>query len=104
MPVPELSEIDTGRPRPSPGRLLRRPWLLLMALATGSFLLGAFLIPPKQTQDDLNGARLTVDGWTPSLPAIASIVSGRKPSGPRSRKESCSSATAPMTRRIVRPR
>ena len=33
MPVPELSEIDTGRPRPSPGRLLRRPWLLLMALA-----------------------------------------------------------------------
>ena len=35
---------------------------LLMALATGSFLLGAFLIPPKQTQDDLNGALLTVDG------------------------------------------
>ena len=35
---------------------------LLMALATGSFLLSAFLIPPKQTQEDLNGARLTVDG------------------------------------------
>ena len=35
---------------------------LLMALATGSFLLAAFLIPPKQTQQDLNGARLTVDG------------------------------------------
>ena len=35
---------------------------LLMALATGSFMLSAFLIPPNQQGDDLNGARLTVDG------------------------------------------
>lgn len=47
MPVPELSEIDTGRPRPSPGRLLRRPWLLLMALATPVAALAAPLPKPS---------------------------------------------------------
>ena len=35
---------------------------LLMALATGSFMLAAFLVPPSQQGEDLNGARLTVDG------------------------------------------
>ena len=33
---------------------------LLMALATGSFMLAAFLVPPSQQGEDLNGARLTV--------------------------------------------
>lgn len=58
---------ELGIPDPGAATTMGLPALrgvawLLMALATGSFLLSAFLIPPKQTQEDLNGARLTVDG------------------------------------------
>lgn len=58
---------ELGIPDPGAATTVGLPALrgvawLLMALATGSFLLSAFLIPPKQTQEDLNGARLTVDG------------------------------------------
>ncbi len=41
---------------------LRAAAWMCAALATGSFLFAAFLIPPKQAGGDLNGARLTVDG------------------------------------------
>ena len=58
---------ELGIPDPGAATTVGLPALrgvawLLMALATGSFLLSAFLIAPKQTQEDLNGARLTVDG------------------------------------------
>ena len=58
---------ELGIPDPGAATTVGLPALrgvawLLMALATGSFLLSAFLIPPKQTQEDLNSARLTVDG------------------------------------------
>lgn len=58
---------ELGIPDPGAATTMGLPALrgvawLLMALATGSFLLSAFLIAPKQTQEDLNGARLTVDG------------------------------------------
>ena len=47
---------------------------MLAALATGSFFFAAFLIPPKQEGEDLNGARLTVDGVVASrVGAWASI-------------------------------
>lgn len=47
---------------------------MLAALATGSFLFSAFLIPPKRIGDDLNGAQLTVDGVVASrVGAWASI-------------------------------
>ncbi|WP_288832477.1 cytochrome c oxidase assembly protein [uncultured Corynebacterium sp.] len=41
---------------------LRGTAWVLTALAAGSFMFSAFLIPPRQTGEDLNGARLTVDG------------------------------------------
>ncbi|MDY5786289.1 bifunctional copper resistance protein CopD/cytochrome c oxidase assembly protein [Corynebacterium sp.] len=54
---------------PDPGALttfalpaLRGTAWMLVALAVGSFLFSAFLIPPRQAGPDLNGARLTVDG------------------------------------------
>lgn len=58
---------ELGIPDPGPTTTIGLPALrgvawLLMALATGSFLLPAFLVPPRQNGEDLNGARLTVDG------------------------------------------
>lgn len=56
-----------GIPDPGPATTFGLPALrgaawILMSLATGSFLLAAFLVPPRMTGEDLNGARLTVDG------------------------------------------
>lgn len=54
---------------PDPGTLttfglpaLRGAAWMLMALAVGSFLFSAWLIPPRMVGGDLNGAKLTVDG------------------------------------------
>ncbi|SDL89589.1 putative copper resistance protein D [Corynebacterium mycetoides] len=41
---------------------LRATAWICAALAVGSLLFTAFLIPPDKTREDLNGARLTVDG------------------------------------------
>ncbi|MBA4506209.1 bifunctional copper resistance protein CopD/cytochrome c oxidase assembly protein [Corynebacterium sanguinis] len=41
---------------------LRATAWMCAALAAGSFLFSAFLIPPRRTGEDLNGARLSVDG------------------------------------------
>lgn len=64
---------------PDPGALttfglpaLRGAAWVLAALAAGSFLFSAWLLPPKQTGSDLNGARLTVDGVIASRTGAAS--------------------------------
>ncbi|PWB98860.1 cytochrome c oxidase assembly protein [Corynebacterium liangguodongii] len=56
-----------GIPDPGPATTFGLPALratawILAALAVGSFLFTAFLLPPRQVGEDLNGARLTVDG------------------------------------------
>lgn len=56
-----------GIPDPGPATTFGLPALrgaawMLAALAVGSFLFSALLIPPRVTGDDLNGAKLTVDG------------------------------------------
>ncbi len=73
---------------PDPGAIttfglpaLRGAAWMLVALAAGSFLFSAFLIPPKQSSADLNGARLTVDahlaaragGWASISVAVISL-------------------------------
>ncbi|WJY68645.1 cytochrome c oxidase assembly protein [Corynebacterium auris] len=61
---------------------LRGAVWVLTALAAGSFLFSAFLVPPRRGGEDLNGAQLTVDGhiaartaaWASLSVALCSLV------------------------------
>ncbi|MCP1386927.1 bifunctional copper resistance protein CopD/cytochrome c oxidase assembly protein [Corynebacterium sp. TA-R-1] len=60
-----------GIPDPGPATTFGLPAMrgaawMLAALAVGSFLFSAFLIPPSARGEDLNGAALTVDGMVAS--------------------------------------
>lgn len=66
---------DPGWPTTFGLPALRGAAWMLAALTVGSFLFSAFLIPPRQTGEDLNGAALSVDGHIASR-AGASAAAG----------------------------
>lgn len=73
---------DPGWPTTFGLPALRGAGWMLAALAVGSFLFSAFLIPPRMVGQDLNGAPLTVDGhiasrtgaWASAGLALVGIV------------------------------